>query len=141
MKEKANRLFDIIIRLWGIFGQFIKFNLVGLVNTAITFTVSFGLIHLFGMHELITYPIGYICGLINSFIMNKFWTFGKKHHFGIMEIIKFIIVNMIALGGSELIIKFAGDVLTLAPVWGILLGLSFSIPANYIGFKYWVFKD
>jgi putative flippase GtrA len=141
MKEKSNQFFTLFMKFWAVFGQFIKFNMVGVVNTVITFTVSFSLIHLFGMHELVTYPIGYVCGLINSFIMNKFWTFGKKHHFGILEIIKFIIVNMIALGGSEVIIKFAGDVFNTAPAVGILLGLCFSIPANYVGFKFWVFKD
>lgn len=141
MKEKPNRIVKIFLWLWGKFGQFIKFNLVGLVNTGITFGVSLGITYIFHIHEVITYPIGYVCGLINSFIMNKFWTFGKKHHFGIWEIVKFVIVNMVALGGSEVIIKVSSDVLKFAPVWGVLLALCFSIPTNYLGFKYWVFKD
>ena len=148
MEQKSNwgfnlisKILDFILKLWRIFEQFIKFNLVGLVNTGITFAVFFLLNKYIHIDKLIAEPIGYCLGLINSFIMNKLWTFGKKHKFHLLEVIKFVIVNSIALGGTLLILMAAEDYLNIDVLWGKLLGYCFSIPVNYLGFKFWVFKD
>lgn len=136
-----SRIFAVIIRLWRKFGKFIKFNIVGLVNTGITLVVFALLNKIFSVDKFIAEPIGYGCGLINSFIMNKIWTFGKKHQFHAIEVIKFIIVNGIALGGTLVILMLAEDYLKIDVLWGKLIGYCFSIPVNYLGFKYWVFKE
>jgi putative flippase GtrA len=120
--------------------QFIKFNFVGIINTVITFIVFYILHKLFNIHELIAEPIGYVCGLINSFILNKIWTFGKKYYFSPIEMIKFIMVNAVAEGGTLAIIAFAKNILHVDPLWGKIVSYFFSVPVNYLGFKYWVFK-
>lgn len=140
-EEKSNRLYDLLKKYQKGIIQFIKFNLVGIVNTIITFIVFAFLNKLFQIDKLIAEPIGYACGLINSYIMNKLWTFGKKHHFHTLEVIKFVIVNGIALGGTLLILMAAEDYLKIDVLWGKLLGYCFSIPVNYLGFKYWVFRE
>ncbi|MBN2440928.1 MAG: GtrA family protein [Spirochaetales bacterium] len=141
MEEKPNIVFDLINKLWIKFEQFIKFNLVGLVNTAITFIIFALLNKFFQINKFVAEPVGYSCGLINSFIMNKLWTFGKKHRFHVLEGIKFVIVNGIALGGTLLILMVSEDYLHIDVLWGKLIGYCFSIPVNYLGFKFWVFKD
>jgi putative flippase GtrA len=57
------------------FIHFIKFNFVGIANTGIT-VVVYNILLFFKVSELVAYPIGYAVGLVNSYIMNKFWTFG-----------------------------------------------------------------
>ena len=148
MKDKQNRtpsiiitLIDLISQLWKIFGQFIRFNLVGLLNTGITFLIFALLNKLFNINKLIAEPIGYVCGLVNSFIMNKLWTFGKKHYFHTIEVIKFVIVNGVALGGTLFILVLADDYLHIDVLWGKIMAYCFSIPVNYLGFKYWVFRN
>jgi putative flippase GtrA len=120
--------------------QFIKFNFVGIINTVITFIIFTLLNKLFGVDKFIAEPVGYVCGLINSFILNKIWTFGKKHSFHLLETVKFIIVNAFSLGGTLFILYAAEDLLHIDVIWGKLIAYFYSIPFNYLGFKYWVFK-
>ncbi|MBN2536204.1 MAG: GtrA family protein [Spirochaetales bacterium] len=141
MMGKGNRFVESVIRLWNIFGQFIRFNLVGLVNTVITFIVFALLNKVFSINKFAAEPIGYVCGLINSYFMNKIWTFGKKHRYHTIEVMKFVIVNGIALGGTLLILMFSEDYLHIDVLWGKCIAYCFSIPVNYLGFKFWVFKD
>ena len=140
-EQEQNLFVKIIIRIWKKFGQFIKFNLVGLINTVITLAIFALLNKVFHINKLFAEPVGYGCGLINSFIMNKLWTFGKKHRFHVPEAFKFVIVNAIALGGTLFILVAAEDYLHIDVLWGKLIGYCFSIPVNYLGFKLWVFKD
>ncbi|MBN1696609.1 MAG: GtrA family protein [Spirochaetales bacterium] len=120
--------------------QFVKFNAVGIINTAITFLVFTLLNKLIGLDKFIAEPSGYVCGLINSYFLNKIWTFGKKHHYRLSEALKFIIVNAFALGGTLLILHVAEDILSIDVLWGKLMAYCYSVPVNYIGFKYWVFR-
>ncbi|MGM9799262.1 MAG: GtrA family protein [Muribaculaceae bacterium] len=68
--------------------QFIKYACVGVMNTIVTFIVIFLCKDLLEINEYVSNAIGYICGLINSFIWNKRWVFksNKKAH---TEAIKF----------------------------------------------------
>ncbi|MCK4764974.1 MAG: GtrA family protein [Candidatus Aminicenantes bacterium] len=54
--------------------QFIKFNIVGIMNTAVDFTIFTLLIYL-SLHHMISQVISYSCGVVNSYLWNKFWTF------------------------------------------------------------------
>lgn len=54
--------------------QFIKFNMVGLLNTAIDFAVFFLLIWL-STHYAVAQAVAYLAGMVNSYIWNKAFTF------------------------------------------------------------------
>jgi putative flippase GtrA len=120
--------------------HFLKFNLVGLVNTGITILV-YNVLLLLKINQVVAYPISYFSGLLNSYLMNKFWTFGNKKSFHPAEAGKFIIVNLIAYGGGQLFLYFNEHYFHMSPSIGQLLTLIYSIPVNFVGSKYWVFSD
>ena len=53
--------------------QFIKYCIVGVMNTAITLGVIFLCKSVCGINPYVSNAIGYICGLINSFLWKKQW--------------------------------------------------------------------
>lgn len=55
--------------------RFIRYCIVGAINTAITLGVIFLCHSILGMGEYISNVIGYIAGLINSFLWNRAWVF------------------------------------------------------------------
>jgi putative flippase GtrA len=55
--------------------QFVKYACVGVLNTLVTFIVIFICKSLLGVNPLVSNAIGYVCGLINSFLWNKNWVF------------------------------------------------------------------
>ena len=55
--------------------RFIRYCIVGAMNTAITLGVIFLCHSLLGLGEYLSNGIGYIAGLINSFLWNRAWVF------------------------------------------------------------------
>ena len=96
--------------------QFTKYAMVGVMNTLVTLILIFIFKTLFGVNEYVSNAIGYVGGLINSFIWNKTWVFQSKRGVG-REAIKFIAGFLICYGLQLLAVwvlnehSFLGDVL------------------------------
>lgn len=60
--------------------QLIKYGLVGVSNSLITLIVIFVCNELLGMKLMLADVIGYITGVVNSFIWNKTWVFKSHNH-------------------------------------------------------------
>jgi putative flippase GtrA len=92
--------------------QFIKFSLIGFLNTGIHYGIFLLLFRFFGIHYLIASGIGYCAGVINSFILNKLWTFKTKGTRKDVEFAKFVVVNMVSLainvGSLKFFVAFVG---------------------------------
>lgn len=61
--------------------QFVKFCLVGVMNTLVTLCTIFICKSLLGINEYIANALGYIFGVINSFLWNKQWVFRSHGRF------------------------------------------------------------
>lgn len=77
--------------------QFIKYVLVGMMNTLITLIVIFVCKSLLGVNEYISNAIGYVAGLINSFLWNKNWVFKVKED-SMRQVVRFIAGFIICYG-------------------------------------------
>jgi putative flippase GtrA len=55
--------------------QFMKFGIVGVSNTLLTFIVYTLLLKVFGVWYLAASAIGFIVGATNGFLLNRRWTF------------------------------------------------------------------
>jgi putative flippase GtrA len=55
--------------------QFVKFGIVGVSNTLLTFLIYTLLLKVFGVWYLAASAIGFIVGAVNGFLLNRRWTF------------------------------------------------------------------
>lgn len=55
--------------------QFIKYAVVGVMNTLVTLIIIFVCKSLMGVNEYVANALGYVGGLINSFMWNRTWVF------------------------------------------------------------------
>jgi putative flippase GtrA len=55
--------------------QFIKFGIVGVSNTLLTFLVYTLLLKVFGVWYIAASAIGFMVGAVNGFLLNRRWTF------------------------------------------------------------------
>jgi putative flippase GtrA len=55
--------------------QFVKFGIVGVSNTLISFAVYILLLKVFGMWYVAASAIGFAVGAVNGFLWNRAWTF------------------------------------------------------------------
>lgn len=55
--------------------QFVRYALVGIINTVLTLVVIYACKDFFGINLWVSNALGYIAGFVNSFLWNKLWVF------------------------------------------------------------------
>lgn len=80
--------------------KFIKFLVVGCINTLITLVVIYILMHLFRVDYKTSNAAGYVVGLVNSFFWNKLWVFKKRNGGLFKEVALFVIFFLICYGAQ-----------------------------------------
>ncbi|HBE27248.1 MAG TPA: hypothetical protein DDW33_16360 [Ktedonobacter sp.] len=92
------------ISLW----QIVRFSIVGAINTSIDILTLNILLWRFPTHNanllLLYNSIAYIFGALNSFALNKYWTFKHKQAISRSELLRFAFVNIIGILCNDLII-------------------------------------
>ncbi len=122
-----------------ILDQFFKYSLVGILNTLIGLSVIYFLFNVLHFHYIVANIIGYGCGLINSFILNKKWTFESKRHFS-KEIFPFLLVFGICYVINLLAVIFSVEVFKIHPNIAQLIGIAIYSVSNFLINKYWTFS-
>lgn len=77
--------------------QFVKYALVGVLNTLVTLSVIFVCKSVIGINPLVSNAIGYVLGVINSFLWNKTWVF-RSHDSYMREAAIFLAGFLICYG-------------------------------------------
>jgi len=145
-----------------------KFVGVGISNTIIDFVVL-NVLMMLGLRAVLTIAqhqflianiISVSCAMINSFIWNKRWTFGSKEKAILIQIIKFLIITLIAnyfiqqIIFSQLYFRFAplekfAEIFTrIIPktkdFFSMNIAKAFAVLGagvwNFLGYKFFVFK-
>ncbi len=120
--------------------QFIKFGLVGVLNTLVDFLVYQLLVYL-GLHYAPAQCISYTCGLLNSYFFNSRWTFGKGKRYTKREFVAFVAVNLVSLSISVVLLRLCYGTLGIESnliAKGAVTVVVMVI--NFIGNKLFVFK-
>lgn len=137
--------------------QFLKFAVVGVLNTLVDFAVFQALNLLLGW-VYAAQVAGFTCGVINSYLWNSNWTFRKERTKSFREMSLFLLVNLISLGVSLGVMWLCREVLGVTNAWAAgwmpeaiagfvkgdtiakLIATCFSIFVNYVGNKLLVFN-
>ena len=121
-------------------GQFLRFGLVGVFNTATSYLV---IRLLSGMLELpLASALGYAAGVAQSFALNRFWTFSATRPQAqgrwVGEAARFVAVNLVCGGLFTLVTSL------VAPQFGLLAatvaGVALVTPLGFIFNRVFVFR-
>ncbi len=133
--------------------QAAKFALVGALNTFIDFGVLNLLILATGISRGALFVVfagtSFVAAVVNSYLWNKFWTFNDESGENTKEFAQFLFVSVVGLGlnagAASFIVNIIGPQAGIADaVWaniGKLIGILFSLVWNFVGYKFWVFKE
>lgn len=121
--------------------RIIRFSLVGASNTFIDF-LSFTMFYeAFGAGYMISQVTGYSAGIINSFILNKKWTFEDKSRKkeAVKKLIQFTSVNLITLGVTlifmDLLVKSDVNIFAAKVIVTLIAQVS-----NFLIYRLWIFN-
>lgn len=123
-----------------IYRQFIKFCIVGTVNTIIDYALYLFFSRSLGVYFLYANLLSVSIAMTSSFIFNKYWTFRDQGKNIKTQYLKFLVVNIIyfILNNSIVfsLVKYLRIYDLIAKVIAIIVGLFWNFFAN----RYWTFK-
>ena len=121
------------------FRQLLKYSIVGIFNTAIGLTVIYFFFNVLNFNYIVANIIGYACGLVNSFIWNKKWTFKSSKHYS-KEIVPFLIVFGISYAANLLTVILSVELIKIHPNIAQILGIAAYSSTNFLINRYWTFS-
>jgi len=139
---------DLIRRLWHrdrITGQAARFVVVGILNTLVDMGAFYLLGLIPGMPHTAAKAISYVLGICNSFVWNKYWTFGAGHsERGKREFAVFFLVNMPPLLVNVVVFTVLGIWIDSGSAWVRMLkafgAAVVSVAWNFLGSRYIAFR-
>jgi putative flippase GtrA len=147
--------------------QFVRFLVVGCLNVAVTFTVfvlCYRWLHVGGVlveltggsgsalaralsalgvgsiDAAVANAVGYVAGMVNSFVLNKLWTFEAAGHTS-RQLRRFVALNLVSLAVSTAIMFVAVDMLVApyAPVFVATVALTTVF--HFVANRHWTFAE
>lgn len=119
--------------------RFIKFGLVGVLNTIINW-VLFILLNNMGVYYIISNIIAYSISTLNSYLWNSKWVFKYNGNNVNQTTFKFIILNIIGLVLNTIILFLLVDIIKLPKIIALIITTWVVMILNYFINKLWVFK-
>lgn len=118
--------------------QFIKYILVGLMNTGVFYGIYYIMLRL-GFFYAISVTVGTIVGIINSYFWNKYFTF-KSEKKSISETVKFLTVYFVQYLSNLLVIHLCVNNVGVSAELAGLVAISIGLFISYFGNKFWSFR-
>jgi putative flippase GtrA len=120
--------------------KFLRFGIVGGLNTAVTLLIFYVSHHVLLINYLITSVLAYAAGIVNSYIWNRHWTFGSETGAIATEFSKFTILNLIGLALNTIFVAIFVELGHLKPLISQVIAILIIFLWNFLGNYYWVFK-
>lgn len=136
MKDKE-KLKKIII-------QFIKFGMVGAVNTVLSYAITNGCYYLLHWHEQVCNAIAFVITVYISFILNGKFVFnenGEKRSFWKALLKVYASYSITGLFLTALLLYVEEQILGIPHYIATLMNLVVTIPINFILNKFWAYKN
>lgn len=137
MKDLISKFFD---------RTFLKFLIVGVINTLVGTAVMFGCYNLLHFGYWVSSAANYVVGSIVSYFLNKYFTFQVKERsirFVVRFIINITICYLLAYGIAK---PLVARILSSMPAniqenGAMLVGMCLFVALNYIGQRFFAFRQ
>jgi putative flippase GtrA len=119
--------------------QFVKFGIVGVSNTLLTFAVYTLLLKGFGVWYIAASAIGFAVGAVNGFLLNRRWTF-REHVGDALTPLRWFVVQgcglLFNLGLVYLFVQHAG----LDKLLGQACATAIVVVLTFFANRSWTFR-
>ena len=119
--------------------RFIKFALVGVLNTLMNWIIFF-ILNASGFYYLVANIISYSISTLNSYLWNSRWVFKYQGDNKKETTLKFIVLNIFGLVLNTIILFVLVDKLKLNKMVGLIITTAIVMIINYMINKFWVFR-
>jgi putative flippase GtrA len=108
--------------------RFFRFLLTGGLNTGLTYVLY--LILLSALPYIWSYSISYVCGIVQAFVLSRFFVF--KEHQGVKSVLLFPLIYVVQYAVGILVVWFWVKKLLLPEYLAPLAAIALSLPLTYV---------
>jgi putative flippase GtrA len=119
--------------------QFVKFGVVGVSNTLLTFAVYTLLLKVFGLWYVAASAIGFAVGAVNGFLLNRRWTF-HGHVGDAFTPLRWTIVQGAGLGANTGLVYLFVDGLGIDKLLGQVPATAIVTVLTFLANRSWTFR-
>ncbi len=120
--------------------RFFKFGLTGLLNTGVDFAVFTVLAVWLSVDIYLAQAVAYTVGTLNSYIINRSWTFRSKERFFSASMLKFLVLNLCMLGLSIIFLGFFTNSIGLGKMAAKAAATVLTMAISFVANNFWVFR-
>lgn len=125
---------------WQEIKRIIKFGITGAANTLVDYLVFTILTVWLGFQPYGAQVCSYSAGTLNSYLLNRSWTFKSKERFFSVQMVKFLAANLLVMGISVLSLKCLIEWMGLPVLLAKLFNTGVTLVLNFLLSRLWVFK-
>lgn len=136
-----------LMEKYNAFVQFVKFCIVGLSNTLISYGLYVAVLFIykkagieFAYDYIVATVISFVLSVFWSFIWNRIFVFKNKDSFWIPLLKTYVSYSFTGLFLSSVLIWLWVDIIGLSKFIAPLINLVLTVPLNFILNKFWTFK-
>ena len=117
-----------------------KFAIVGVANTLIDYGVFTLLTQVLLAPVYPSQVVGYLCGMLNSYVFNRRWTFQAQDRFFSPALIRFVVLNLCMLGVSTGLLYCFYDLAQLNELVAKGAATVITMGVSFVANRLWVFR-
>lgn len=126
--------------LWQEGIRFLKFGITGVMNTAIDFLVFTVVLYL-GGNPYFSQVLSYSAGMLNSYLLNRSWTFQSKERIWSGQMLRFLVANLSLLVASLGVIWLVHGQIGAPELLAKLFATGMTMVVGFLVNRFWVFKQ
>jgi len=126
--------------------QFLKFGMVGVVNTVVSYGINNGCYYVFGLHEQISNFISFMITVLISYLLNSRFVFQEEEEHEKQPWYKALAKVYASYAFTELVVVgvllYVQERLFGVPHYiATLVNLCVTVPVNFLLNKFWAFRN
>lgn len=119
----------------------LKFVVTGVGNTVVDFAVFTILAVWLDVNVPLSQFCGYSAGMLNSYLINRSWTFQTKDRFFSLQMARFVVANVAVMLLSMALIQAGIVYLDMSKLLAKLFTTAFTMVVNFLISRLWVFRE
>jgi putative flippase GtrA len=121
--------------------EFLKFCIIGAINTGLNLAVLFTLVDFFSMWYIYAAVVAFLVALSSSFILNTMWTFKQNIKYKVgRRYSKFFIVSCTAAFINIALLYIFTDFFRIYYMISQVMATMVTLMINFIGNKFWTYN-
>ena len=120
--------------------QFVKFSLIGVINTVVSFTAYTFFTRVIKLDPLVANAIAFVMAVSISYVLNKNWTFRDRGRVTVNQYSRFFTISGIGFGLSEVIILVVHHLLDIHDFIAFTVATVIVLFWNFFANRFWTFR-